>query len=56
MGNCDGCIDNEDCIESCIDCECASCSRRGAKDDCLLGPSFDHWAPDEDDAEERDAG
>jgi len=51
------CVDcahgQEGCIQSCIDCECARCTRSDGNDDCSLGAMFDRYEPfDQEDDDE----
>ena len=43
----DDCAYFEACIESCIDCRCATCVRHDAKDDCGLGYIADMYESEE---------
>jgi hypothetical protein len=50
MSKCDTCAFNSDgCIESCIDCECASCTRHDDNDFCGLGMVYDRYESEDGD-------
>lgn len=42
MASCDRCA-NKECIESCIDCVCATCRKHDRNDECGLGMPYADW-------------